>query len=377
MPFLALRGGERVLPPQVEDDETIYCRLCDEELSIVDSYPRKGGVFVARHFRHHGQGGGATGDGGGRTEECPGESDAHLRMKSIAYSRLEHDFPNASVELEGAVGKHRADVLLAFESPRPPYGEGIAVEVQYRNIGKNVDAVEQYYLENGYSVVWLHEYDFSGRDVDLSGMRTVWPYAVPIVEGTAGYPDVTRWLWQEKSPSVELEVSFPEAFWEAHRQGDDDWVPVVKSEVRRRGRAWAQVSLSPTREFVLELSKTGRTYGSDVESVKVQLSESDVGTIRRFVETIEETGFSRDSPTRRGTGEWEEIDIAWLAGGLNTTAWLKAAFSASGEVVLTLGKKAGRDSETVHVQVDQTMTTALSEVVELTRTAFEIERSRQ
>lgn len=302
MPFLAIRGGERVIPPQVNDGDSVHCRLCDEEMSIVASHVRTGGVFVARHFRHRSEGGGGgDADSGGGTADCPGESDAHLRMKSIAFSRLEHDFPDATVELEKRVGKHRADVLLEFDNPQAPYGKGIAVEVQYENRGKDIDTVDQYYLEHGYSAVWLYEHHFSGRDVDLSGMRTVWPHAIPLVQGTAGYPDVVRWLWQEKSPSVELDLTLPDEFWESHKQGADEWLPVVKREVRWRGRAWAQVSLSPTRDFVLELSKTGRTYGSDIESVQVQLSESDVETIRRFVASIEEVGF--DEPQMgRGSG---------------------------------------------------------------------------
>lgn len=108
-------------------------------MAVVRSHER-GSAFISRHFRHYEQEeqsemksktGQATFDHLETVGECPGESDEHMTLKSIAYARLNHDFPDAAVELESGVDGRIADVLLTFDEPRAPYGKGFAVEAQY------------------------------------------------------------------------------------------------------------------------------------------------------------------------------------------------------------------------------------------------------
>jgi hypothetical protein len=204
------------------------------------------------------------------TGECPGESDEHMKMKSIAYARLEHDFPDATVELESGIDGRIADVLLTFDTPWEPYGKGIAIEAQYRNQGKDIEAVTDHYLQRDYSVAWLNEDDFSEYDVDLSGILAVWPYALPSRSDMEGYPEVIRWLWQEKSPSVSVEIPIPGEYW-ASFDKSDEWVTVAQQDLRRKGRAWATVSRSPTGQLTLQLGKKDWGWDGDTHRVTVQL----------------------------------------------------------------------------------------------------------
>jgi len=73
-------------------------------------------------------------------------------MKAISHSRLEEEFPDANLELEGPVNGRFADVLLTFPEPRSPYGEGIAVEAQYMNKGKDIEGVTEHYFEHSCSM---------------------------------------------------------------------------------------------------------------------------------------------------------------------------------------------------------------------------------
>ncbi|WP_235168441.1 hypothetical protein [Halobacterium salinarum] len=156
--------------------------------------------------------------------------------------------------MESDIDGRIADVLLTFDTPREPYRKGIAIEAQYWNQGKDIEAVTDYYLQHDYSVAWLDEDDFSEYDVDLSGILTVCPYALPSRSDTEGYPEVIRWLWQETSPSVSLEIPIPGEYWTSFDKSDE-WVTVAQQDLRRKGRAWATVSRAPTGQLTLQLGK--------------------------------------------------------------------------------------------------------------------------
>jgi competence CoiA-like predicted nuclease len=111
-------------------------------MSVVEGHHRKSG-FVARHFRHQ------------LNDDCGGESIPHLRMKSIAYSKLVAEYPEASIAVEESIGARRADILVTFPDPQQPLGQGIAVEVQHKNNSKDLFATDQDYYDEGYSVLWL------------------------------------------------------------------------------------------------------------------------------------------------------------------------------------------------------------------------------
>ncbi|WP_233562816.1 hypothetical protein [Haloarcula sp. Atlit-120R] len=381
MPYLALLDDTRVIPPQVDDGETVSCPVCEQPMAVVKSHER-GNAFISRHFRHHEQeqrseistkSGQVTFDDLATTGECPGESDEHLKMKSIAYARLEHDFPDATVELESGVGDRIADVLVTFNEPCHPYGKGIAVEAQYRNHGKDIEAVTEHYLDREYSVAWLDEADFTEYDVDLSGMLTVWPYAFPSRTGTEGYPDVTRWLWQEKSVSVSMEVPIPGEFW-ASFDKSGEWVTVAQRRIRKKGRAWVTISRSPTGNLTFQLGKKDWGWNADTHRVTVQLEQSDCAELRSFVETLQPKAFGQESPSEAEREHpWHDLTTAWLAGSPRVTAWLSASLSPDGDVVLSLGKKHPKETDRVTVQVDESVVPALQELTDLLETAFEIE----
>ncbi len=377
MPYVGELDGRKVIPPEVDNGATVTCPSCGDEMSVVQSHHR-GKVFISRHFRHRTQQ--IKRDNSvGQTELsdhmgiCPGESDEHAKMKSISYAKLVDEFPDADVQLEKGVGQRIADVLLEFESPREPYGKGIAVEVQYRNAGKDIGEVTEHYLEQGYSIVWLEEDNFDKHDVDISGLLTVWPYAIPNRNETEGYDDVIRWLLQPKSPSIELEIPIPAEYWmEFDKSGE--WVTVAQRYLRRRGRAWATISRSPTGHLTLQLGKKDWGWNADTHRITIQLEKSDCNELREFADALARTGFSNTAPSSSERDEkWYDLTTAWFVGSPNVTAWLSASLSPNDNVVLTLGKKHPKETDTVTAEVDETAVEAFQEIADLLERAFEIE----
>lgn len=381
MPYLGVLNGTRVIPPQVADGTTVTCPACEQPMAVVRSHER-GSAFISRHFRHHEQKGhseikSTTGQATfadlGKAGECPGESDEHMKMKSIAYARLDHDFPDATVELESGIDGRIADVILTFDTPRKPYGRGIAIEAQYRNTGKDIEAVTDHYLQRDYSVAWLDEDDFSEYDVDLSEILTVWPYALPVRTDTEGYPEVIRWLWQEKSPIVSLEIPIPGEYW-ASFDKSDEWVTVAQRNLRRKGRAWATISRSPTGQLTLQLGKKDWGWNGDTHRVTVQLEEEDTMELRSFTDNLERLAFGLDRPAEEARERpWHDLTTAWFAGSPRMTSWLSASLSPDDDVVLSLGKKHPKETDRVSVQIDETATQALDEISALLERAFELE----
>ncbi|WP_156224497.1 hypothetical protein [Haloferax gibbonsii] len=105
-----------------------------------------------------------------------GESKRHRKLKSLAVSGLRSRFKHFRVDYCGLehdidvstgpslVDERRADAVICFSEPITNrnrfFGEGVVIEVQYRNQGKDVAAVTADYLQSGYSVYWAHEVDF-------------------------------------------------------------------------------------------------------------------------------------------------------------------------------------------------------------------------
>lgn len=207
MPFLALHDGTEVIPNQVQKDAFLECPKCGDQLKIRDSHRRKGS-FVARHFYHAAE----------EETDCGGESPPHLRMKSIAYSKLTTEYPDATIGLEKQLGDRRADILVEFPQPRFPEGRGIGVEVQHKHEDKDVDAVTAEYLTAEYSVLWLGEEDFSGFNVDLSGILPTWPHAVQH-DFSDGYHGVIHWLRQPKPANPSIDVVLPREYLAEHSEG--------------------------------------------------------------------------------------------------------------------------------------------------------------
>ncbi len=131
MPYLAMNpDGDRVLPLDVGVNDHVLCPLCECNLRVRSSHYNRGN-FVAEHFFHP------------AGSMCPGESTVQAKMKTVAAMKLREIFPSASVAHEEPIPKieHTADVLVTFERPVFPYGNGIAVEFRPTNDDKQVDAI--------------------------------------------------------------------------------------------------------------------------------------------------------------------------------------------------------------------------------------------
>lgn len=183
MPFEAIFKGERVPPQEVPEKTPAECPECGDKMKIVKSHQRDlsgddttgvDSAFVPRHFWHPSRKGGGAAGGGG--ESC-GESDEHTKMKSIAASKLKHIFNNNcwKVELEYRLkdtvtdADHRdADSLILFEDIDEQLGQGVAIEVQYKNKSKDILAVEKDYQHNNIAVVWATPDDFDDHNMRLN-----------------------------------------------------------------------------------------------------------------------------------------------------------------------------------------------------------------
>lgn len=166
MPFIGLQSDQKVTPEEVEDGEIVKCPKCSDSMKPRTSHYRKG-HFVARHFWHFEHSDSHCGGG---------ESSEHEKMKSIALSKLKEEFEYDDAGLETKIGKSKTDAYVKFPQPIYPYGKGIAVEVQYRNKGKDIEGTTKDYMEEDYSVCWLEEEDYSKKDVELEGnIEKIWP----------------------------------------------------------------------------------------------------------------------------------------------------------------------------------------------------------
>lgn len=127
---------------------------------------------VARHFVHYSK------------TDCEGESDLHRKLKSVATSHLEHVFGDRA---EWCDVEHRltsptesadyrqADALVHFRERDEQLGNGLIIEVQYRNEDKNIEETTEDYLAQGYAVAWVEPDDFNEANneclLDESALR--------------------------------------------------------------------------------------------------------------------------------------------------------------------------------------------------------------
>ena len=301
MPYLAMRpNGDRVLPLDVGDDNTILCPLCEESLGVRRSHYNRG-HFVSKHFVHP------------RGSECPGESNLHAKLKTIAAMKLREVFETASVDHERQIpGMNRiADVVATFSAELYPFGKGLIVEIQHKHDEKEIGPITREYLNAGYSVFWAYQSDFEGHDMTFAEHRVKrpWPHAVPLVEGVDGYSEpVQRLLDPEPTEEVCVEVPFPTEYLRAHAlevtpplrgyydegRSPDGWerIDAVSLHGKGRERAWVNVLRSPSNHIFLEFWK------KDTEDGESEYLITHIGSEfpERFEEFMEEarTWFSSE-----------------------------------------------------------------------------------
>lgn len=182
MPWIGLSDdGTRVAPEQVADGRRVTCPDCGGEM-----FPRGPTVDgKARHFTHAPQQAGSDRSCDGNT----GESDTHRRMKSQAISAISQWYPEtATLTAEqpidtsmsaSAVDTRQADVELEFAPPHPVLGEAVAIEVQYKNHSKPIEAVTHDYIVAGYSVYWAFPDDFTDDRFCLSNLISAFHQPTP------------------------------------------------------------------------------------------------------------------------------------------------------------------------------------------------------
>ncbi|QIB79056.1 hypothetical protein G3A49_13295 [Haloferax volcanii] len=186
MPWIGLQNGEKVIPEGIENGTSVNCPDCGGKM-----YPRgPSSDGRARHFYHPN---GSSGCGG--VGVSGGESDLHLKMKSLAVSRLRELFSDELAEcvpekkMAAPVSNkdhRRADAFLRFEERDEQLGIGAVIEVQYRNEAKNLKETVSDYISQGYSIVWASEEDFADdrclldeEDIRQRARDEVWPNRVP------------------------------------------------------------------------------------------------------------------------------------------------------------------------------------------------------
>jgi hypothetical protein len=234
--------------------------------------------------------------------DCGGESDTHMMMKQMAMLSLNSRFPNADVTDEVQIGEdHIADVVCTFESPKHPLGNGIVVEAQYKNKGKDFKAAVSDFTANGYSVYWAYWPDFKHDDdwmqIDDERVVPVWPTAAPEVNGVNGYPECVRHFFTDNAvgTQTQLNVKFPEPIrrdiLNTHLFNIASLEWFSDREFKSSGKSWLH---SKGRVVVW-----GRVYNGYVDADRVhtllEMSQKDTKTNKRRFVTLPITSGVVDS----------------------------------------------------------------------------------
>lgn len=176
MPFIGCRDGKRVIPADVRDGEKVSCVECGEELGVRGPFDDD----TARHFFH------LTQDA--RVSHCHetgsgGESVVHQQLKTEAVLALrekykgQYSYCGPEVQLDVSEtgteeATRRADVYLRFKERNRFYGNGLIVEVQYKNHTKDTRSTTHDYLKSGFSVYWATISEFEGDEFSTEVMES-------------------------------------------------------------------------------------------------------------------------------------------------------------------------------------------------------------
>lgn len=197
MPYVAKRLDDKVVAAaRARASEEHRCLDCGERVVLRNAHRRQG-KLVRPHFMHPGSG-----------ESCStGESEEHRWMKAMAYAAAQEQWPEATIEYEGAVpdaeqrkqrrayldrvgdrinldwntsnanqqeierkkldNPRRADVLVRFSEDQTSNSRGVAIECQYRHESKDIESAVTRFLEFDYSVLLLHQRHFENGVADL------------------------------------------------------------------------------------------------------------------------------------------------------------------------------------------------------------------
>lgn len=348
MPFVGMDGGEYVGPYDVDDGESVTCPECGGSMGVRSTH-RQGGSIVSRHFFHHSE------------TDCSGESNAHIKLKTIAKSTFDRRFPDAEVYLEKAVGDRVADVLVKFPGKRFPYGRGIIVEAQVKHEDKDFSSVFSEYGIEGYSVYVAYLGDIHGNELKVASNRfhTLWPAAVPSTSRWSGLEDPYEELFSgSESPELEVEVPIPGPYYRFRKTeeitprfiDDTEWnhVDAVAFQTKGEEHAWWDVWHHPNEVVRLELWQESGDESDYGRFHTIAVLERDIERLRSLLETIEETDGDDIFET---ANYWRTIATTTLSGGRGVSGWLSLAKPASGPVMWILGRKDSRgNSSTMGIE---------------------------
>lgn len=346
MPFKGKRpSGETVWPLDVHANETVLCAECEGELGIRDAHYNQG-RFVPRHFFHTA---GAA---------CGGESALHNKLKTIAAKKLQEVFATATVTIEGQIGDRIADVVATLETPLSPFGHGLIVEIQHKHKDKDIGPITGEYLNAGYSVFWAYQSDFDGDDMIFAEHRTstVWPDAIPEVDGLTGYPDWVQTFLEPGPPEgVKLTVPIPHQYWQAHalevvspsqtREGDElaapGWEAVETVWLHGKGNeiAWINVLLGPSGDIFIEFWTKNRAT-NETAFLPARVEATVVSAFEAFLDSARETFRNEEVPSEEDDhDEWVPVASVNFAGTESCEGWLSIAKPPAGPLKVIIGRR--------------------------------------
>jgi len=171
MAYTAIYEGEERGAFEVPHKTDAYCLECGERMRVW----READDGTARHFKHIRNMKGSTGYAG--EHDCSGgESDEHRKWKNFAAERASEEFENiAEVSVEKRFSaphtekQYRdADSAVIFQDRDEQLGIGLAIEVQHRNLDKDIRSTTKDYLKQDIAVAWLRKEDFTDKGCKLN-----------------------------------------------------------------------------------------------------------------------------------------------------------------------------------------------------------------
>jgi len=267
-PFVYGDDGDLLTVFMAERGRRYECEGCEQEV-----YLRAGleDGEIRRHFALPPDS--SAGGGGGGSCESGVESPEHVFAKQAMGEKLQEWFGGGIEEnddrdcIERRTYVHnehgsdvpipysdrmyvQADVRCTFDPDSnlrgiEGYGKGLAVEIQHKNEGKDIEATEAYNQAAGYSTIWLDAIeDFSelegasgwvepefDREGLLSRAVRVWPHVVP---------ESDRW----ESPTVDLRC-----LEQRCERAMGETLPPIRPEGVRHNSLWSEASPTVRRRM--------------------------------------------------------------------------------------------------------------------------------
>jgi len=195
---------DKVVPiTDAEPGDGYECRGCGGELSCTSSYYNVDGTFNRRYFSH-------------KNDACGYEDPIHIRMKQAAVIYALERWPEAEIKNEDSlksgeendymVSGRKPDVRVDFADPDADLGDGVCIECQHQNKGKDLEATEFRYGAAGYSTMWTWGEDLEvDKNLSMTPLSEIWHAYIPNHEAAP--------VLESKRDLVVVPVALPDEFW--------------------------------------------------------------------------------------------------------------------------------------------------------------------